>query len=68
VGECTGLGSGDVAIGACGAWRFIEDGDCLGGITRLFDAAGKLVGAYAWSDVVRACGAGTVYGVVPVCP
>jgi hypothetical protein len=64
---CSGLGSGDVAVGACGAHRFVEDGDCLSGATQWFDASGKLVGVYAWGDVKRSCGFSTIYGDVPAC-
>jgi hypothetical protein len=65
--RCSGIGSGDVAIGACGAYRFVEDGDCLSGMTRFFDRDGKLVGAYAWGDVKRPCGLSTSFGHVPDC-
>ena len=65
---CSGLGAGDVAIGTCGPYRFVEDGDCLSGLTRYFDARGTLVGVYAWSDVKKPCGSSTAYGAVPKCP
>lgn len=65
---CSGMGSGDVAIGTCGRYRFVEDGDCLSGLTRYFDATGTLVGVHAWSDVKRSCGFSTIYGNVPRCP
>lgn len=65
--DCTGLGGGDVAVGTCGRTRFVEDGDCLSGMTRFFDEKGRLVGVYAWTDVKRPCGPATIYGVVPDC-
>lgn len=66
--DCTGLGGGDVAVGVCGRTRFVEDGDCLSGMTRFFDGSGRLVGVYAWTDVKRPCGPATLYGAVPDCP
>lgn len=65
---CSGIGAGDVAIGTCGPYRFVEDGDCLSGLARYFDAKGALVGVYAWSDIKKPCGASAIYGDVPECP
>jgi hypothetical protein len=52
-----------LAIGTCGAFRFVVRGHGLGGATRYFDSAGRLVAATTYDDQLQI----REWGDVPEC-
>jgi hypothetical protein len=69
---CYGVCRGEVHTGECGELRYVQDADCLCGMTMYFDRSERLVGATRWGDYRGFCQQTSFtaeYGRVPTgCP